>query len=68
LYRYIKQIRDLIDRGAPVTGIGVQAHLGPNSIDLAKVEKALDDLWNNFQLPIWYDIYGLKMAAQFYYL
>ena len=51
--RYINQIRDLVNRGAPVNGIGAQAHLGPKSIDLGKVEDAFNKLWSNFKFPIW---------------
>ena len=53
IFSYIAQIQDLLNRGAPVNGIGAQAHMGPNSIDLAKVEKSYNDLWNNFKFPIW---------------
>jgi hypothetical protein len=52
-FRYINQIRDLINRGAPVNGIGAQGHFGPNSIDLGKVENAFNKLWSNFKFPIW---------------
>jgi GH35 family endo-1,4-beta-xylanase len=51
-FRYVNQIRDLVNRGAPVNGIGVQGHLG-GSIDLGKVETAFDKLWSNFKFPIW---------------
>ena len=50
---YIQQIRDLLNNGAPVSGIGVQGHLGPDAIDLNKVEDSLDKIWEEFGLPIW---------------
>jgi GH35 family endo-1,4-beta-xylanase len=50
LDRYVKQIRKLREEGAPVGGIGVQAHLeGP--IDPGRMQKALDAL-AQFHLPI----------------
>jgi GH35 family endo-1,4-beta-xylanase len=52
-FSYIQQIRDLINNGAPVNGIGCQAHMGPNSIDLNKVEDSLNRFWSEFHIPIW---------------
>ena len=49
----MEQIQGLLADGANITGIGAQAHLGPNSINIEKVEKALDTLWNTFGIPIW---------------
>lgn len=49
----IKLVRDLIDNGAPVHGIGCQAHFGSHAINLTKVEQSLDMLWQEFHLPIW---------------
>lgn len=42
-----------MENGAPVSGIGCQGHFGPSSIDLERVEKSLDMLWNEFGIPIW---------------
>ena len=53
LRRYVNQIRDLLNRGAPVNGVGVQGHMGPEAIDLAKVEDSLNKFWTNFKFPIW---------------
>jgi GH35 family endo-1,4-beta-xylanase len=59
LPRYVKQIRDLLDRGLPIGGIGVQGHFG----DLPKpevVKQSLDAL-AEFGLPIRiteYDCWG----------
>ena len=50
---YINQIEELLNNGAPIDGIGVQGHLGPDSIDLKKVEDSIDKLWNKFGIPIW---------------
>ena len=36
-----------------MSGIGIQAHLGPDQIDLGKVEHAMRKLWNSFSLPMW---------------
>lgn len=52
-YSYIAQINDLISRGAPVSGIGIQAHLGPSPIDLGKAEDTFTRLHSLFGLPIW---------------
>ena len=50
---YINQIEELLNNGAPIDGIGVQGHLGPDSIDLKKVEDSIDKLWDKFGIPIW---------------
>lgn len=50
---YINQIRDLLNRGAPVGGIGIQSHLGPETIDLGKVEDSMSRIYSEFGLPIW---------------
>jgi endo-1,4-beta-xylanase len=50
LERYEKQIRDLLETGAPVGGIGLQAHFG-GAADVGRVQKSLDAL-SRFNLPI----------------
>merc|ERR1712126_4142 len=50
---YINQIEDLLNKGAPISGIGIQGHLGPELIDLNKVEDYIDKLWDKFGIPIW---------------
>ena len=50
---YIDQIQDLLNRGAPVSGIGFQAHLGPDSIDLGKLEDTMNRIRGQFGLPMW---------------
>ena len=50
---YVNQIQDLLNRGAPISGIGLQSHLGPDVIDLGQVESAVRRLWDTFHLPIW---------------
>lgn len=50
LNRYKDQIRDLLDAGAPVGGIGLQAHFG-GAADMSRIQMALDDL-ARFNLPI----------------
>ena len=50
---YINQIEELLNNGAPIDGIGVQGHLGPDSIDLKKVEDSINKLWDKFGIPIW---------------
>ena len=52
-HRYRNQIRDLINRGAPISGIGFESHLGPEWINLQKVEMTFDLLWNEFHIPMW---------------
>ncbi len=48
---YVKDIRRLIDIGAPMDGIGVQGHLHGDSFDPAALQNALDVL-AQFKLPI----------------
>ena len=50
LAAYERQIQGLLDAGAPVGGIGCQAHYG-GQIDVAKVKESLDRL-ARFGLPI----------------
>ena len=52
-YRYIAQIEDLMTRGAAVSAVGMQGHLGPDPIDLAKVEDTVTRVYTKFGLPIW---------------
>ena len=52
-FRYIAQIDDLLSRGAPGNGIGIQAHLGPALIDLGKAEDTFNRLYSQFNFPIW---------------
>ena len=52
-FSYIRQIQDMLDNGAPISGIGCQGHFGPKSIDLNKVEDSLNKLWKRFGIPIW---------------
>jgi endo-1,4-beta-xylanase len=48
---YVKDIRRLLDAGAPMDGIGVQGHLHGDSFDPAALQNALDVL-AQFKLPI----------------
>lgn len=48
---YVEQIRDLLDRGVPIGGIGVQGHFGDALPDPAVVRRSLDTL-AEFGLPI----------------
>ena len=50
LNRYEKQIRNLLETGAPVGGIGLQAHFA-GAADSGRIQKALDTL-SRFNLPI----------------
>ena len=52
-FSYIAQISYLLNRGAPVSGIGFQAHLGPEEIDLGKLENSMKRIWNRFSIPMW---------------
>jgi GH35 family endo-1,4-beta-xylanase len=49
--QYFDLIRDLLDRGAPVGGIGIQGHFGSDLTDPVKVFEILDR-FARFQLPI----------------
>jgi endo-1,4-beta-xylanase len=48
---YVVQIRQFIDQGVPIGGIGVQGHLHGDSFDAAALQNALDRL-AQFKLPI----------------
>ena len=50
--RYIQQIQDLIDAGAPVDGIGVQGHFWGDTVDAVVILERLDQL-AALDLPIW---------------
>ena len=50
LNRYEEQIRDLLEAGAPLGGIGLQAHF-EGAADTGRIQKALDAL-SRFNLPI----------------
>jgi endo-1,4-beta-xylanase len=50
LNRYEEQIRNLLETGAPVGGIGLQAHFD-GAADAGRIQKALDAL-SRFNLPI----------------
>ncbi|MFZ5494813.1 MAG: endo-1,4-beta-xylanase [Verrucomicrobiota bacterium] len=51
LDRYVAQIRDLLQQGVPIAGIGVQGHLHGETFDRAALRHALDTL-AQFSLPI----------------
>jgi GH35 family endo-1,4-beta-xylanase len=48
---YVKHIRQVLDSGAPMAGIGVQGHLHGDSFDAEALQNALDEL-AKFKLPI----------------
>lgn len=48
---YVRHIRELLDQGVPLAGIGVQGHLHGDSFDAATVWSALEEL-GRFGLPI----------------
>jgi GH35 family endo-1,4-beta-xylanase len=48
---YVKHIRDLLDQGTPIGGIGVQGHLHGDTFDAAALWNALNEL-AQFDLPI----------------
>jgi GH35 family endo-1,4-beta-xylanase len=48
---YVKHIRNLLDAGVPISGIGVQGHLHGDSFDPAALQRSLDEL-SQFHLPI----------------
>ena len=51
LDNYVQHIRQLLDQGVPIGGIGVQGHLHGDTFDAAAVQGALDRL-AAFKLPI----------------
>lgn len=48
---YMAQIRDLLEQGVPIAGIGVQGHLHSETFDRDQLRRALDSL-AVFKLPI----------------
>ncbi len=44
--------RYLVDHGAPIDALGLQAHIGGNPNDPQNVLDVLDRYWNEFHLPI----------------
>ncbi len=51
LDRYMTQIRELLDQGVPLAGIGVQGHLHAQTFDRDALRRSLDSL-ATFGLPI----------------
>lgn len=54
---YIRQIRDLLEQGAPIDGIGVQGHYDSSTIVDPVVLKSRLDRLAQFNLPIWVSEY-----------
>ena len=50
--KYRKLIQNLLDQGAPISGIGVQGHFGGHAINIDRVTEIITDL-AQFNLPIW---------------
>jgi len=48
---YMAHIRDLLNQGVPIAGIGVQGHLHAETFDRAQLKNALDSL-GKFNLPV----------------
>lgn len=49
--RYQSFIQELIDAGAPLEGIGFQAHIGGFPVSIYTVQQILDDFYNKYGLP-----------------
>lgn len=63
---YVKHIRELLDMGVPVAGIGVQGHLHGDSFDPAALQRSLDEL-AKFDLPIRITEYNFPGQRSKYY-
>jgi len=50
---YRQLIRDLLDQGAPIDGIGLQSHLQAKTVDPAGFKMRVEALAEEFGLPIW---------------
>jgi GH35 family endo-1,4-beta-xylanase len=51
---YQEQIRELLAAGAPIDAIGLQSHInGHDVVDVNAIKHHVDQLWEEFQLPIW---------------
>ena len=51
---YQEQIRSLLAAGAPIDAIGLQSHIhGEDSVDITGIKYRVDQLWEEFRLPIW---------------
>lgn len=50
-----------MNRGANITAIGIQSHLGPDPIDLAKAEDTFNRMRDEFHLPVWITEFDWKV-------
>ena len=51
---YQQQIRSLLASGATIDAIGLQSHIGgEDSVDITAIKYHVDQLWDEFRLPIW---------------
>ena len=51
---YQEQIRELLASGAPIDANGLQSHIdGEDLVDVNAIKYHVDQLWDEFQLPIW---------------
>lgn len=61
--QYYQLIRDLLDRGAPLGGIGIQGHFGSDLTDPKKVFEILNR-YAEFQLPIKITEFDINIADE----
>ena len=58
-------VRDLLAHGAPVDALGLQGHITEEDLaDVATIQLHLDQLWEEFKLPIWITEFTFNVAGE----
>ena len=58
-------VRDLLAYGAPVDALGLQGHITEEDLaDVATIQLHLDELWEEFKLPIWITEFTFNVAGE----
>lgn len=61
---YEKTARFLLDHGAPVNGLGLQAHIGGQPNAPENVLAVLDRYWNEFKLPVRFTEFDVRTSDE----
>ncbi len=63
--KYMANIKDLVNRGAPIDIVAVQGHYADEqTIDVTNVYRRLDRLTTNLNLPIWITEFDIEFADE----
>ena len=58
-------VRNLLASGAPVDALGLQGHITEEDLaDVATIQLHLDQLWEEFKLPIWITEFTFNVAGE----